>query len=451
MLDWFWMAAERFRRSNPRRLARRLTRVPARFVRRVARAKLVYLLRYVYRHSIAQRRRWEEAGIRLSDLRSPDVLTRIPFCDGGQVARNPEDFFCVPEEKLTHVITTSGTTGTAKKIFFTNEDLAYQTRMMGTNLCGLPGASRVLIMYRIFDPTWAVGAFTERGVEQAEMFCLRSGNHLSADEQIRLIREYRIDSLITTPSYAHRVTLEAKQDLHGLGVRYILLGGQSWSENLRATLEQAWGATALDAWGCNECGTGIAAECTRKNGLHLSEADFWIEIVDPATGAPVPDGEEGEVVVTTLSRRGMPLVRYRIGDLAHLMPREDRCECGSPLRRLSRIKGRMDDILFIGNGVHVYPDEIDRAVLGSRGVTDYQLTIERDGYQDMLHLTVESALGGPAGALEDGIRLALRKVEAIREAVDETKMAGFGRFQVVPMGTLSQNRVKSVRIVDKRE
>ncbi len=305
-----------------------------------------------------------------------------------------------------------------------------------------------MVMFNIINATWAAGAVARRGVEKAGMFGLLSSTQASPEEQIRFIREYKINVLMSSPSYIHRLTLEADTDLKALGVKYIILSAQTWTEELRAELQRTWGATVLDAYATNECGCGIASECIRQDGLHISEADFWIEIVDPGTGEPLEDGREGEVVITTLSRRGMPLVRYRIGDLARILPQESRCECGLPLRKLSRIKGRADDVLILGAGNNVFPDEFDRAILNVPGVTDYQLVVERDGYKDVLHLTVESDMTGEELTLT--MVNALKQVKYIKLNIEKSKTLTIGRIQNVPHGALSKDRPKSVRIIDKR-
>jgi len=451
MLGGVYLAIEKYGRGNAKTVARRLNWLPAHFIQGLAKAKLVRTLRHVWRNSPMQRERWAKAGIRLKDLRGPEVLERLPFLRSEDLRECPEELFCVPTEELVHVIATSGTKGTAKRVYFTADDMAAQAGMIGTNLRRLPGASRVLTMYRMKLPTWPAGMVSWQGIVSARMLALLAGTDTCAEEQVRYIRDYRVNVIMGVPSYVHRVTLEGGGNLKELGVKYLLLSGQPWTEKCRQELEAAWGAKALDAYGTNECGCGISSECLEQDGLHVSEADFWLEIVDPVTGKVLEDGQEGDVVVTTLSRRGMPLVRYRIGDLASLCPREGRCRCGLAVRKMSRIKGRVDDMLFVGNGINGYPDEIDRAVLRSQGVTDYQLVIERDRYRDVMHLTVEVSGGNGQEHMAQEMWGALKEVEAIREAVDETKMVEFGRFQTVPSGALAEGRTKSVRIVDKRE
>jgi len=448
MFRWLYLAIDRFGRPSPRRLAWRLDYVPCSVIREITEAKLVRLLGHVFRNSPAQRKYWEDAGIKRSDLRSPDVLKDIPLCDSQNLALRPEDYFCVPEEELIHVISTAGTSGQRKTLFFTTDDCDRQAMMIGTNLRRLPGASRVMTLFLELDPTWSAGAFARRGIEKAEMFGLMSGTHLRTHEQIALIKEYRINVLMSSPTYIHRLTLEAEQDLRSLGVRYLILATEPWSEGLRRELEEAWGAKAIDAYGCNECGTGVASECIHQNGLHVPAADFWVEILDPATGTRVQDGEVGEIVVTTLSRRGMPLVRYRIGDLACYLPDEGRCRCGLPLRKLSRIKGRRDDMFFLGAGRSVFPDELHQAVLSVPGVSDYQLVLEKEGYKDVVSLTVETDDDG--SELREKVVRALMSVKAVGHSYKHDDTLEIRDIISAPRGSLSDGRPKSIRIVDRR-
>ncbi len=448
MLDWMYLAIGRWSRKHPSRTVKVADRVPHWLVRRVSEAKLVHTLRTVYGRCPAQRERWKGAGVELSDIRSADVLQRIPFMLGADLGEHPEEYVCVPREELLHVMTTTGTKGTPKKIYFTADDFEAQTRMMGTFLRRFPGATRVLAIFNTDLPTWAAGTVARRGVEAAGMFGILSNTGRTVAEQIQLIKEYEIDFILTMPAYLHRMTVEAKEDLRGLGVRYIQIAGQAWPETFRGEIEEAWGAKLIDCYGSTEFGCAIASECAWQDGLHVTEADFWVEIVDPETGEVLPDGEEGEIVLTTLSRRGMPLVRYRTHDLAHLIPYEGRCACGLPIRKMSRIRGRLDDTIIIGGDANVYSDDFDEAFLSLRGITDYQIVIEKDSYKDVMHVKVEG--DGTRSGLRDDLLKALLGIPHVKIACETTKTLVVGKIEVVPRGTLSRGRAKSVRIVDMR-
>jgi len=448
MFGWLCLGIERCGRASSLRLQRVARYVPLWFVRQLSDVKLVRTLRYVWRHSPAQRQRWHEAGLRLADLRSPDVLPSIPFTTGSDIVERPEDYFCVPPEELLYVTITSGTKGRPKRIYLTADDLDRQTRMMGTHLLGFPGASRAVSMFLVYEPSMTTGRIVRRAIEKAGMFGLLSSTHLPVSDQLELVRDYEIDVIASLPVYLHRVTVEAEEDLRSLGVKYIFLGGQPFSEELREEIQSAWGAKVIDVYGSAESLCGIASECVCQNGLHVTEVDYWLEVVDPDTGEVLPEGTEGEVVVTTLSSRGMPLVRYRTRDLARLLPREGRCACGLPLRKMSHVRGRVDDMLILGGAEHVYPDEFDRALLSVPGVSDYQLVIEKDGYTDVLHVTVETK--DSRADLRGSIVEVLLGIPGVRLSYESTRTLTIGEITAVPRGALAEGRRKSVHIIDRR-
>ena len=291
---------------------------------------------------------------------------------------------------------------------------------MGAHLRQLQGASRIAVMFSVEDPYWATGAVLRRGIEEAGLFGVLSGVHRRIEEQIELIKEYKINCVMTTPSHAGRLALEAGEDVSKLGVRHLCLSAQAWTEEFRAEMEKAWNAKVIDGYGSSESIYGIAGECDYQTGLHFSEADFWLEIVDPQTGEVLPDGREGEIVFTTLNRWGMPLVRYRTGDISYLIPRGERCGCGLPTRRMGRIRGRMDDMLVFGSGENVFPEEVDRAILSVAGVTDYQVVIAEDGYKDLLHVTVET--NAPSDGLAKKVTEALMSINGLRISVEVDKV-----------------------------
>jgi phenylacetate-CoA ligase len=245
------------------------------------------------------------------------------------------------------------------------------------------------------------------------------------------------------------MAVEAPDEVRSLGVRWIHIGGQPTTDEFRRLIESAWGAKVIDAYVMSEFAFGVAGECRGQCGLHVSETACRVEIVDPATGGALPDGEEGEVVITSLARRGMPLVRYRTADIAHLLPWDGRCRCGMAVRRMSHVRGRLDDLLIVGGDANIWPDEIDRAVFSVPGVTDYQLVVEKESYRDVVHLTVER--DGGAGDLRETMTCALLGgIPYLKIAHDMTRTLVFGRIERAAPGALSAGRPKTPRIIDRR-
>ena len=450
MFGWLHLAIERRTRAKASRQGRICNHIPAWYMRRLSQMKLVHALRYVYRKSAAQRNCWNNAGLKLGDIRSAEALEYIPLTTGAQLAERPEDYICVPREELIHILTTSSTKGLKKTIYFTAEDFKHQIRTMATHLKRFPGAERVACIFLVHEPTWSVASVVRRSTAEAGMLGFISGVHRSIADHIDLIKKYEIDRLITTPSYLRRLTFEAPKelDIKSLNIRYIHLGTQPWSEEFREEMEEIWGAKLIDGYGNNECACAIASECLYQTGLHVSEPDFWVEIVEPATGKVLPEGDEGELVITTLSRRGMPLVRYRTGDLGRLIPNQQRCPCGLPLRKMARIRGRVDDMLIVGAGHNLYPDEVERAVFSVDGITDYQLVVDKKDHQDVLQLRVEA--NGGAEDLRNALLKALLAIESIGISHRVARTLSFENIEIVSGGTLSQGRPKSIHIIDKR-
>ncbi|HUV39699.1 MAG TPA: AMP-binding protein [Planctomycetota bacterium] len=447
MFDWLHLGIERCIRSSPPLHKHIASFSPVWYVRRLGELKLVRTLRHVWRNCPTQRQRWADAGITLADIRSSDVLRHLPFTTGSDLAEHPEDYCCVPRDRLVHVFATSGTTGTAKRIYLTDEDLHRQTRMVGTHLSRFRGSTRVMIMMVMRNTSWSARAVAIRAYRKARIHVHVVEPELDIGAQIDRIRRHRINTLLSGPAHVHRFLFEADVDLRTLGVRYLHVAGQPFTETFRTQLEDAWGAKVIDTYGMAECAYGVASECRLQDGLHFTNIDFHLEIVDPKTDELLPDGREGEVVLTTLSRRGMPLVRYRTRDLASLRPERRRCACGLPLRKMSRVRGRVDDVLFMA-GTNVYPDEFDRALLSIAGVTDYQVVVDKDRYKDRLNVRIETDLAGQE--LRDTITNALRTIPYVRLLQDRGQVLAIGKIESVPRGSLTEGRLKSVRIVDNR-
>ena len=448
MLGRLYLAIERWARANSGRLDAVCPHVPLWFVRRLSEAKLVRTLRYVWRHSALQRERWQEAGVRRGDLRSPDVLQRLPLLTGKEIVEHPERLFCVPRERFTHIIGSSGTTGPHKTIYLTAEDMARQTRMIGTFYRNFPGVKRAAVWMLLEDESWSAGSITRDSFRRGEIDVIMASTSRSVEEQVALLRDGHIDMIQSTPPYIHRIALESDTPVREFGVRYICLAGMPFTEEFRRRMEETWGAKIMDTYGGAETACGMASECRFQDRLHVTEVDYWVEIIDAQTGRVLPDGEEGEIVITTLSRQGMPLVRYRTADIAALVPRGKRCPCGLPLRKMTRVRGRNDDMLNIGTGDNVFPDELDQAVFSVPDVTDYQLVVEKDAYRDVLHLTVES--NSAVEGLREPLRSALMSINSIGKSVRLTKTVAIDRIEVVPPGALAAGRPKSRRIVDRR-
>jgi phenylacetate-CoA ligase len=278
-----------------------------------------------------------------------------------------------------------------------------------------------------------------------------SGNTL---RQILLLQDFRPQGLACTPSFALYIgesLREQGEDPRALGVRYGLFGAEPWTEAMRAQLEALWGCPAVDFYGLSEIiGPGVASECVEaRDGLHLNEDHFLPEIVDPRTGAPRPDGEEGELVLTSLTKEALPMIRYRTGDVTRL----DRapCRCGRTTVRMARIKGRTDDMLII-KGVNVYPSQLEAALLTVADLAPhYQLVVDRRAAFPTLAVQVE-----PADRVVrewGGFEAAPARLAALTARVAECLRGHLGlspEIAIVAPKTIPRSEGKAVRVVERR-
>jgi phenylacetate-CoA ligase len=253
--------------------------------------------------------------------------------------------------------------------------------------------------------------------------------------------------LACTPSYALLIAETAASmgiDVRSLPLRVGVFGAEPWSEAMRSQIESAMGITAIDIYGLSEVmGPGVASECVHRNGLHVFEDHFMIEIVDPQTMEPVPDGRQGEVVFTTLTKEGIPVIRYRTRDISRIVPGE--CACGRTFRRMERVTGRTDDMLII-RGVNVYPSQIEQVLMGIAGVAPhYQLVLGKRGSMDTVEVQVEV---GPDFAFDE-----IRELEALQRTVAgaiASALAVSVDVRLVEPRTIQRSEGKAKRVVDRR-
>jgi phenylacetate-CoA ligase len=295
------------------------------------------------------------------------------------------------------------------------------------------------------------GSLLQAGLAKRGCMIVPKGNTPSPEEQIKAMETFGTTYLYGTPSYLHRVTEEGKRimDLRSLGIKGIYLGAEPNSKAFRNYLEEVWGTKTYDGYGMQELGTGVGGECLQRSGIH---ADLYlaIEVVDPETGQPLKGGEAGELVFTTLGREATPLIRYRTGDIACLLPDEP-CPCGMlPTRKISNILGRTDDLMFLGTGENFYPDLLDQVMVGIEGVVGYQMVVGKAGYKDTLLLRIETT--SPSTELTARITQRLyEEIPFIRHDVMQSQTIAEPVVEFISPGTLQKsNPVKVRKVVDTR-
>jgi len=382
----------------------------------------------------------------VSDL---DALKDIPFTTKKDLRGSfPHGMLAVPLERIIRLHSSSGTTGTATVVYHTKHDIDNWTELVARSMY-MTGVRK----HDIFQNMMGYGLFTgglgfHYGSERIGALTIpaSSGN---SKRQIRLMRDFHATVIHVTPSYAlHLYPLFAEEGLNPrdqLQLRIAFLGAEPYTEETRRRIEDLYGLDAYDSYGLSEMnGPGVAFECPMKNGMHLWEDHYILEAMHPKTGKMLRDGEEGELVLTTLARNGMPIIRYRTGDVATIFPHK--CPCGRTHRRISRIKGRSDDMLII-KGVNLYPMQIEKVIMDIPEVgNNYLIEIERVDYLDSINIKVEIAPETFHGSFDELEHLKKKIVDNLK-----TEILIQPKVTLVEPGSLPRSEGKAVRVVDKRK
>ena len=405
-------------------------------------------MRYAEENSPYYRHKFKDSGVRPEDINTWDDLERIPLTEPLDLAESPFYFYAVSRTKVRNEFTTTGTTGHRKTIGYTTNDLVSKVDIVASALkdIGMTEGDSLHIMFPLvtaWDPS-LIMAGACRILGYGSSIC----SETDIKKQYETMRESGTTYIIGLPSFIYRVTtLMAKEvDLKSLGVKKIISTSEPLSESMRKRLEEAWGCKALDVWGMTEFGLACAVECDAQNGLHTDEANLLFEVIDPETGKHVPDGQMGELVITSLSSECTVLIRYRTHDIAAMLASP--CTCGASFnRRLKKPSGRMDLQFKIGMGRKVHPLLFDEAVFINPSVVDYQVKITKDGYKDVLTFEVEAKdpPEGLKGRIIDSVSHIMEVEDGISEDLVDTPIVEF-----VEVGTMEYT-IKANKIIDLRE
>ncbi len=380
-------------------------------------------------------------GVHAADLKTLDDWRRLPFLTK-EVLRDgyPFGFACVGPDGYRRLHMSSGTTGNPILNPYTTADVVQWGEVMARCYVAAGVGPRDVIQITPSFGLFTGGFGFHYGAERlgASVIPIGAGRTLL---QLRLMQDLRatvVTAIATYPLRLIEVAAEEKFDLGGLALRVGIFGSEMWSDELRARIERELRIRAFDIIGMTETGgPGLGIDCAARAGIHVWEDHYHPEIVDPATGAPVPDGVEGELVVSTLTREGLPLVRYRTRDLTRIVSREP-CACGRTSVRLDRLRGRTDDMV-IYRGVNFYPRQIETVLLRQPGVShEYQIVLESDGGGDRMTIAVETEPGCAPG-------IAARIVRELHDLLAVTP-----EVRLCRVGELERPQGKAVRVVDRR-
>lgn len=403
----------------------------------------------VYRNVEFFRKRMQEAGILPEDIKTIDDIKKLPFTDKTDLRDNyPFGVFASPMSQIVRIHASSGTTGKPTVVGRTAKDLAIWSECVARALtmCGLDKNDIVQVGYGYGLFTGGLGL--HYGVEKlgAAVIPASGGN---TKKQVQLIHDLGSTALACTPSYALYIADAVKDAGYDpqkdLKLRVGIFGAEPWTEEMRADIQKKLNITAHDIYGLSEVmGPGVACDCQCQNGLHVCEDYFYPEIVNPETGEPLPHGQIGELVFTSLGVEGMPLIRYRTHDLCKIIP--GKCSCGRSTIRISKLMGRCDDMLII-RGVNVFPSQVESVLLSmSETEPHYMLIVDRKGTLDTLTIQVEVQ----EQFFTDDMR-GLQNLEKKIKANIESVLAISVNVQLVEPKSIPRCEGKAKRVIDNRK
>lgn len=405
--------------------------------------RLAQTVQYVYDNVPLYRGRMNAAGVKPADIRTVSDLHKLPFTEKTDLRDEyPFGLLAAPRDALVRVHGSSGTTGKPVIAGYTSEDMDAWTEMMARTLTA-GGADRnwtVQVAYGYGLFTGGLGAHQGASKIGSLVVPTSSGN---TARQIMLMKDLGTNMLCCTPSYALHIAESIREmgmDMSEFQLKSGCFGAEPWTEAMRGRIEESLGIDALDIYGLTEiAGPGVAYECLAKKGMHICEDLVIPEIIDPDTGAQLPCGEKGELVFTTIAKRGMPMIRYRTHDICRLI--DEPCECGRTHLRMERVTGRTDDMIVI-RGVNVFPSQVESVLANMEGVEPhYLLIVDRVKSTDSLEVQVERApdYNGDPGELARRIGVRIKSVVGISAKVT-----------IASPKALPRSEGKAKRVIDKR-
>jgi phenylacetate-CoA ligase len=394
------------------------------------------------------RKMFDDLGILPEEISSLADFTRLPFTAKEDLREHyPYGHFAVPLREVVRIHASSGTTGAVTVVGYTRNDVRAWSDLTARVLT-MGGVKKDDVVQIAFGYGLFTGGFgLHYGAERigASVIPASSGNTM---RQIRIMMDFKTTVLISTPSYAMLVAEMIREEgipMAALSLKYGLFGAEPWSEQMRREIQEKLGIVATDNYGLSEIiGPGVSGECREQNGLHINEDHFLVEVVDPETLRPMPDGETGELVITSLTKEAFPMIRYRTRDLTSILP--GHCPCGRTLRRMGRVKGRTDDMLII-KGVNVFPSQIESVLFEIEGTEPhYQIEIDRKGGLEEATVLVEVG----ETIFFDQMRHQRDMIERIRKRLAQ-ELGISVEVRLVEKKTITRSEGKAMRVIDKRK
>ncbi|MDO5490873.1 MAG: phenylacetate--CoA ligase [Bacillota bacterium] len=410
--------------------------------------RLQETVKYEYEHVPHYAAKMDKAGVKPEDIVTLEDISLLPFVTKEDLAENyPTGLFAASMDDIVRIQSSSGTTGKSKIIGYTKGDMEDwgEAVARGLVMCGAGANDVIHVAYGYGLFTGGLGAHAGAETIGATVLPMSTGN---TARQIMFMQDMKSDVICCTPSYALTIAEAVAKtgiDPRDLQIRAGLFGAEPWTQSMREKIEKGLGIRAHDIYGLTEItGPGVATSCEANSGMHIQEDLFYPEIVDPNTLKPLPPGETGELVFTTLKKRGVPMVRYRTRDICYLM--EGKCACGRTTVRMSRVFGRTDDMLIV-KGVNVFPSQVETVIAKFDELTlNYKILVDRKGGSDSIELMVEFA----EGLIIDDINFVEVLKKKVEHALREILQIGC-KVRFLNAGTLPRSEGKAIRVEDRRK
>lgn len=427
---------------------RELETLPIEKLRELQLARLKEVVKYAYERVPFYKRRFDEAGIKPEDIRSLEDIRYIPFTSKADLREvYPFGMFAVPLSEIVEIHSSSGTTGKPVVMGYTRKDLETWKEVMARSLVafGVTKEDIIQIAYGYGLFTGGLGFHYGALALGATIVPASAGN---TRRQIELMKDFGTTVIACTPSYALYLAEYARDEMgvdpHTLKLRAGSFGAEMWTEEMRREIEARFGLKAYNVYGLTEIiGPGVAHECLEQKGLHIWEDHFYPEIIDPETGEPLPPGQKGELVLTTLTKEGVPMIRFRTRDITAFIP--ESCPCGRTSIRIERIQGRSDDMIKV-RGVMIFPYQIEKAILEVQGVEPhYQIILTRPHHLDEIEVQVEMS--------KETFSDEVKSIENLRKKLERRIEETVGirvKVTLVEPKSLPRSEGKAKRVIDKR-
>jgi len=410
-------------------------------------ARLVKTVDRVYHNVEYYRKKMQQVGLEPGDIKGVEDLHKLPYTTKDDLRDTyPFGLFAAPQSEIVRIHASSGTTGKATVVGYTRKDIEVWSECVARAMAqaGVTRDDKIQVAYGYGLFTGGLGAHYGAEKLGATVVPMSTGN---TKKLTTMMIDFGVTAIACTPSYLLHIaeTLEENGDIDKINLKAAICGAEPWTENMRKAIEEKLHINAFDIYGLSEImGPGVACDCIYHKGLHVYEDHFVPEIINPETLMPIGEGETGELVFTTITKEGIPLIRYRTKDLTSIS--YDKCECGRTLARISRFKGRSDDMLII-RGVNVFPSQVEAALLEMSGTTPhYMMIVDRVNNLDTLEIQVEVEEKFFSDEIKELENLANKIGHVIQNAIGLA-----AKIKLVEPKTIERSMGKAVHVIDKRK